>query len=250
MKRETKINLIFLAIILALMLPAAFRMYAKRVSDPERKPMSMPDPMRLDAVYIDPNPKHPSVNFVVPLRLIRWHDKILARQFQQHPPAEGSQWARLEGAESSLRTFELIAAADGSDQFTMYLLLWDQTVLPNLSSGSFELAFQIDGNAEAWQNAPVSIEAASPQPMPYEIRRELKNLGFINPPQSVMLIRLSTDHPEVVPDAIRLTLNAESGQANNDEINRLTESLDWQSWNGDRSIAELNAEKRDLPTDD
>ena len=250
MKRETRINLIFLAFILAAMLPAAFRMYAKRVNDPERPNMAMPTVMRSDAVYIDPQPQHPSVRFVVPQRLLRWHDKMLAKQFEQHPPTADGNWSRLNGAASTGRTFELLAVADNPDGYFVYLLLWDQSVLPRLSSKSFDLQFSPNIKAGGWQEAPVSIEAASPQPMPYEIRRELKNLGYINPPQSVTLLRLSTSRLDYQPDGIRLGLEPAPDEADDAEPNRSEERLFWDPWKGEESLRRLMAESAAASTDE
>ncbi len=242
MTRETKINLVFLAVILALMLPGAFFMFAKRVYDYERPSMAMPTPMRIDAVYIDPQPRHPSVERFVPPRILTWHRKVLARQFDQLPPMEGGRWAQLEARASTYRNFELLGVAQRPDTTYIYVLLWDPTLLPRLSSSLFEVEVADARELEKanWQAASASIDAASPQPLPFEIDRELRNLGYVDPPDAVMLLRLKTEQPLGQPGAIRVTLDDRPAEKLPDGPNAASGSIGWKPWEGKTTLDMLH----------
>src|SRR5258706_12692966 len=79
MKQETRVNLIFLAIFLAISLPGAVILFKSKL-DPSAAPMYLPDPVRQRLPYMAPQGTPDQVARVVRPLTGQWVEKLTRRQ--------------------------------------------------------------------------------------------------------------------------------------------------------------------------
>src|SRR5438270_478817 len=75
MKHETRVNLIFLSLFLAISLPGAVILF-KRKLDPAAAPMYLPDPIRQRLPYMAPQWMPDEVTRVIPPLTGQWVDEL------------------------------------------------------------------------------------------------------------------------------------------------------------------------------
>ena len=71
MKKDSKYNLIFLVILLAVMVPGAVMLFRKKL-EPTARPMYLPDPVRQTLVYISPYETPPGMTRSSPPHTRDW----------------------------------------------------------------------------------------------------------------------------------------------------------------------------------
>lgn len=171
MTRETRMNLWFLVVFLAIAMPGAVMLFKKKL-DPEARPMFMPDAVRRELVYMDPMPAPASVKRVVPEKTRRWvEDLARERGVAQVLMREGVP-VMSEG-----RLFQVISLDQANGRVS--LLVWN-----GAGEGDFELRGGVVERVE---------RIATPEP----IMREIQVKGYPKPPSNVVWI--DAKHPLNTP---------------------------------------------------
>lgn len=166
MTRETRANLIFLVIFLAISLPGAVILFKKKL-DPAERAMYLPEPVRHQIPYMAPYMAADHVQRVVPEKTAAFV-RLITESPEQTPV----------GQISEARSFEVIQTQIIPGQ-PLKVLIWDQRidlerpVLIEVGTGSDKL-----GPVRA-RVTPISLEAS--------IRRELQDLGYVRPPEQVVM---------------------------------------------------------------
>lgn len=180
MTRETKANLIFVIVIVAVTLPGAVMLFKKKLS--ATRMMYLPDPVKRGLVYMNPMPAPPSVARVVPPLTAAWvaelgGDRKVGGPVPMRPAGEGKPLPVM----SQNQVFQVAASAPADDHWRLWLLAWD----PRLSPDTACLSVRAD-----LMNGPTAgvIESAEAIVLPPSIRKELQEFGFTRPPDRVVWI--------------------------------------------------------------
>jgi len=220
MTRETKYNLIFLAVLLPLLAPGLVVLVSKKM-EPGSAPMYMPKAVRQQAAYNDPSPKRPGIERITPLETAQWIAQ-LGRQ-NLGPDARTVSGYVSDGRRVELAAVETfagetqrIAAAGGADEQAT------ETEEQSPKGGSAPASpgggsggdddRSAGGESEAasvawraglvyWRDRPatrvldgagrsVRVEQQQPLNVPVSVRRDLQDLGFVDPPRRVTWLRL------------------------------------------------------------
>lgn len=181
MKRETRLNLLFLVVFLVLSLPGAVILFRKKL-DPAASRMDQPDAMLRQMPYMAPPPVPPGVRWMVPPATRAWLDE-LTRQKAGTPMASavvgGPEWEPIISADHRLQVMSVVP---GQDATTAALLVWHGAT--STDPASYPLQVQIGSRDE--QGTIASIEAV---PIPANVRKELVSLGYAHPPTQVLWLR-------------------------------------------------------------
>jgi hypothetical protein len=191
-RSETRANVIFLAVLMALTLPGAIILFRKKL-EPGARPMGAPDPVRRSTPYMDPAPVAGPVSRVVPPRTARWVASLAHLYCPSWiiPPAP---------VMSEHRSFELIGDSRTPTTRTITLLCWDETLSADFSHLKFTSP----------ASTPVQTVHAELIPLPPQVRKELQEAGWPRPPHQVPVIQICWP-PSLTPDPIRLSVGRPSG---------------------------------------
>jgi hypothetical protein len=204
MKKETRNNLIFITILLALILPGAVILVKKKMQPGER-PIGAPDPVRKTTGYMDPYPAETVPRLAPPLTL-QWVAGLAVEPPSTPPgspaPDTGIAWQRLtrktsatspqpevgpadapaaqragEQLMSPNRLFQLVSFAPRTG--TLRLIVWDA------DTPADQLRVSLDGK-------PADLSAAWRVDMPKPVRHDLQEAGYVLPPERVLVVDLKT----------------------------------------------------------
>jgi hypothetical protein len=181
MNKETKYNLIFLAFVLAVVTPGMVMLFMNKLNG--GKPITMRDPVRKVAVYVDPMELPDSMARVVTPEAAQWvrgltpaGDNPTVRS-ESSPPPTGT-WV------SKNRKFELLVVGSHPRGTQAYILIW----APNSSTddGNFQTHWDIgDGKkGEAIQSRMQSY------PVPEPVRKSFVKLGYSKPVKDITLMHV------------------------------------------------------------
>lgn len=167
MRRDTRNNLIFLAVLIPLMLPGAVMLFRAKL-DPEAKRMFQPDFVRREVLYNNYDDQRPTVQRYVPPMTSQWLQSEAIEMF--HPSTRRLVKLHM-GASSNEHRFEVagVAAPENTGTFVL-AVVWD----PNMMSPIFTLGKD--------QMAQVAMYTKS---LPPAVRKELQKAGFVKPPAEV-----------------------------------------------------------------
>lgn len=167
MTRETRINLIFIVVLVVLLLPGGIMLFRAKL-DPNARRMFKPDVIRPDSVYINYDDHRPSTPRIVPPLTGQWVQQQAQRLL--HPDVRPRLYW-LKGIASENYRFELAAMASSAETGSfLAVLTWDPKMV--------EPVFTIDGQPVTLINH-FTIEVAP------KVREELQNEGFVQPPSHV-----------------------------------------------------------------
>lgn len=162
MQRETRINLIFLALFIVLIAPGAVILVRKKLQ-PSASRMDMPDPVRRQLPYMAPQVTPPEVTRFIPPRTSVWLQEVIRRR----TGLDAMLLRDREPVMSADRRLQLVGVAG----VQAHLLVW----APQLLDPRPEVRFEGE-----------SLEIAiTTEPIPEEIRREWVSMGFVKPPAEV-----------------------------------------------------------------
>ena len=183
MRRETRINLLFGVIIIAIMAPGAYRLFMKKL-DPAAPPMYLPEPVRRSAVYFDPNEAPPQFKRTIPRQTAGWIDDLLA----ERSGMTGGMMLIDAGTEKSpilsqSRLWQL-ARTEKRSGTRVGALIGFADALPRT----------IDETHIALDGRPVTIRSFEVIDVPSVLHRELRDAGFVQPPRTIRLVLI--DLPE------------------------------------------------------
>lgn len=195
MTKEGRLNLIFFAVLLLLMLPGFLILMSRKLNGPA-DPNYMPNPLQHVAAYMQPPPIPPTVPRTEPQEVRDWvtqllHDRIdpkatMARSAEDGP-AIGDQF----------RSQVVYAHRESRTSYRVAVLIWSRDVLldgpnaPRLKLDVLDMQNQTTSSAEAID-------------VPKAIRRALQKIGYIDPPLRVVWVdaTFSLSNSDPTPHAV------------------------------------------------
>ncbi len=180
MRREAKLNLIFLLVILAASLPGVIMLLRKRATEDVR-PM-LPPPVRNSFAYMDPNPG----NF----ELVRINPPLtsdfvcsLANNLLKFGPDDLKTLVPrpdFRAVMSVKRDYQIVATSKDGSMNKVIFLGWNR----RLKSIAERYTFQARTTAD--QIVPGRVTGCASEKLGLDMISELKNYGFIVPPSTVI----------------------------------------------------------------
>ena len=196
MKFENKANLLFLLVIVLALAPGGYKLFMKKL-DPEASAMYLPEPVARSIAYVAPLPAPPgSVARVVPPRTGAW----VASLVRSNTDADRVEMAGPEGDPQPLvgerwgfQVGSVVPAEGGVD---VGMIVWDKRAYAGAEHYAFDADF---GGGRVATTRPAAVRVVL---LPQQVRRELQNFGFIDPPEQVVWAAVTFDRPAgVAPDA-------------------------------------------------
>ena len=197
MTKETRSNLIFLAILIAVLLPGAVLLVRKKLS-PDARRADLPDAVPTTVTFMDPQPTPPGMRRVAPPKTMQW----LAKMIEENA---GHQAIRdlydTDGLPlmSDDKTFQLAAVREESGAIRMWLLAWDPDDADFFRGAHWTLV----GKDARGEGVGKSFEQI---PIPDPIRDELGENGLLKPPKTLCLREI--EFPLVNSSTWRITAEA------------------------------------------
>lgn len=195
MRRETRINLIVLVVILVLVAPGGVRLFMKKLQ-PGANTMDFREPVRTSLVYMDPIKSPPQIRRTIPRGVAEW----IATRNRAVIDVGGGMRLVEAGTErrpilSESRRLQLVQWRDDPQGSTrlLYLLLWE-----SIPGDDVTLRGDRDG---------ATIQRQQRTPLPAPIRKELRDAGYVQPPLEVLEIAA-----QVPADTRSLTLALPGGR--------------------------------------
>jgi hypothetical protein len=174
MRRETRLNLLWIVVLIALMLPGAVIIFRKKFK-PGEQPMSFREPVRTSAVFMDPSGFPPGFQRVVPRRTADWVAGLLRDELGASVEMLlVEQGGTRTPVVSSSRRVQL-AGWSGNTSRRAVLLVWDDTAPDDVS---------ISGE----DSSPVAQVSRRGVALPREISLELRDAGYVRPPKQVTVL--------------------------------------------------------------
>jgi hypothetical protein len=167
MTRETRLNLIFLGVILAIMLPGAVMLFRKKM-DPTSPPMFMPDYVRRRLPYMAPQEAPTGVVRVIPDATGAWVERVNRERGGGGPVLLEDRRPVV----SDDHTVQVTGLKNTGSGTTLDLIVWTPATRISVTCG--------DQNAKI-----VKVENV---PMPSEVKKELMNWGVVRPPHTVVWV--------------------------------------------------------------
>jgi hypothetical protein len=173
-KRETRANLLFLAVFLGISLPGLVVLFKKKL-DPQAPPMYLPDPVKTRLPYMAPVLAPPEVTRVIPEKAGRWVTELARRR-------AGQPEMLLEARHPVIsvdRGLQLVGIQEASGRNTLSLLAWSEEY-PAVAS-QYQVAVECGGKPRA-----AKMVGAEEVAVPSEVRTELIYGGYAKPPRRVV----------------------------------------------------------------
>ena len=178
MTRETRLNLIFLAIILAILTPGAVILFRKKLQ-PTLKPMAMPHAVQREHAYLSPLETPPGKKRVEPPHTAKWIEALVRQRVPRDANVHRPQSPDGLPLISDRKSFEVVAVEAADDTVRLWLILWQ----PNVVVPRELWIFRGEGSEVA--EAPVKAEPAELIEVPPLVREELGELGVVRPPREI-----------------------------------------------------------------
>jgi hypothetical protein len=182
MTRETRLNLIFLAVILAILTPGAVMLFRKKLQ-PTLKPMAMPEAVQREVAYMSPLKTPPGKTRVEPPQTARWMEGIVRERIGdvREMASAGRQILRPTDPDglplmSDRKSFQLVAAESLESEVRLWLLLWDYDPARE-ETWSVKLA-DTEQKFRIIDTRPIEVPAI--------VREELGENGITRPPHEVV----------------------------------------------------------------
>ncbi|MEA2710166.1 MAG: hypothetical protein QOF78_2767 [Phycisphaerales bacterium] len=196
MTRETRSNLIFLAIILAILTPGAVILFRKKLQ-PTLKPMAMPEAVQRELAYISPLETPPGRKRVEPPFTAKWIESIVRERIFNGADAGGREVIRPVDRDglplmSDKRTFQLVAVEPLESRMRLWVILWDGEPMRD-ETWSVKLA-------DAQEKFQI-VDTRSVE-IPAIVREELGETGVMRPPHDIVWQELVV--PRAADGAVRL----------------------------------------------
>ncbi|HQY89343.1 MAG TPA: hypothetical protein PK402_11840 [Tepidisphaeraceae bacterium] len=185
---ERRANLVFIVFIVLLTVPGGTILTLKKLRGAGGN--TFPPAVRHQLAYMDSTAGRSNVQLrVVPRQLGGWVEALAAKRLNMTPDIKSlvptSGW---EPAMSDDRHLQFIGVKNESGAQRFMIFVWNQSCSP--TSESFTIS-QLAGQTES----SLEIEAMSAELLPAEIRSELQNYGYIDPPTRVIWMVLRGTAP-------------------------------------------------------
>lgn len=198
MKRETRVNLIFLVVFLALSLPGAVILFRKKL-DPSASRMDQPDAVLSRVAFMAPPPVPPGVRWMVPPQTRAWLEELTQKRAGT-PLAStvvgGPEWEPIISEDHRLQVMSVSTVKDAT---TAGLLLWRGAT--SIEASNYRLDVKFGSRAEQG-----TVESVEPVPIPENVRKELVGHGYTHPPHQVLWMRARWSGALVDGQTVQLTL--------------------------------------------
>lgn len=212
MKTETRANLIFIIIFLAVALPGAVILFIKKL-DPAAAPMYLPDPIHQRLPYMAPQWTPDEVVRVIPPVTGTWVEQLTGEQ----GAGSGVMLHERLPLISEDRMVQVTAIKYTPARLTVYAILWDGE--DGLDAAGYQTAISSAGTA-----IPGHVVAVRKISMPDGVRKELMNGGYVAPRQWVAWLELQFDQPMPEPSSFALHLSYKNGEISSDRsVNLFTQ---------------------------
>jgi hypothetical protein len=189
MSSETRINLIAIGVILAVLAPGGVILFQKKMRPGATAILGQADPVRRVAPYMDPMdlPVHERV---VPLKTWRWVERV-AEEF-------GIKRVVLDGKRPVMSEKRGVQVLEVQERGVV-LLVWHEP-------GVLRVDLESSGRKEAGV-----IERIEDRRVPAEVHQELQEAGYVSPPGRVGVFKVVL--PEFrAGEPIRICLRQEDGK--------------------------------------
>lgn len=183
MNRETRNNLIFIALLLAVCLPGGIILFKKK-SQPGARPIGALDTVRTETAYVNPTPYGSKLSFTVPPQTDQWVAKVGS--------ADGFPKVAIDAHKGRLiskaRLFQIVRQEKESDGLHLTLIIWNPEV--PVPTPVVNVAYR-----DPAQSSPttVNVDSIKEVDLPAEVREELRNTGYVEPPARVSVVRVRID---------------------------------------------------------
>jgi hypothetical protein len=212
MKSETRANIIFLAIFLAISLPGAAILFKKKL-DPSAAPMYLPDPIHQRLPYMAPQWTPDEVRRVIPLLTGQWVEQI---NREQGAGKEMLLHNRLPLI-SNDRMLQVTAMHYTQERLNVYAIVWE-------SEDEFDAVNYKTSISTGTATQPGRVVAVRKIMMPMAVRNELMNEGYVKPSQFVSWFELQFDGFPPDQASFTLHLSCQKGSASwNRSVNLFTQ---------------------------
>ena len=191
MKRETRTNVIFLVVLLALTLPGAVMMFVRKLQ-PNQRMNYEPQGIRLTEAYNNPQTATSSAIRQFPPKTLAWTAASYAAESGRPPLRYVAAGGREQPVISQGRRFELLGYAPpaGGGPATLDVLFWSNDFAAGDAAITGRASF-----ADAAAARPVASATARTLVVPEAVVQELLDEGFSKPPRRVSLLRLTLGSP-------------------------------------------------------
>jgi len=198
-KRDTRINIWFLAIFLAVCLPGAVILFRKKLN-PNARPIFMSDEMEHRLPYMAPGPTPPGRVRVVPPGTWAFLQKLVSqktgeKQVASESAANGEPTPIL----SEDRQLQVVAIRKGSGKAIVDLVSWDGG--SSEEAAKYSASIEIGGHTEE-----AMVTAVEAVPLDESVRRDLMNFGEIIPPKRIVWIEVEMEFPKERAGEVTLSL--------------------------------------------
>jgi hypothetical protein len=201
MKRETKLNLIFLTVFLAVSLPGAVILFIRKL-DPNAAPMYLPDPVRHRLPYMAPQwTPDEEVTRVIPPQTGEWLEEINRQQGNTEPILMRDRLPVI----STDRLIQVAGTKTIDSKFIVHLIAWDSY---GVDAGQYDASLRIAGAVEKG-----AVKSARNIAMPDPVRKELMNGGYVKPRHWITWIELEFPAPPANQQALVLQISYKEGNA-------------------------------------
>lgn len=181
MKKETRHNLIFLVLFLAISLPGAAMLFRAKL-DPDARIMYLPPSVRKTLAYMVPHATAGDVVRTQPAEVMRFvEERLMHGSPQRKPLRRDAAGGRQEPILSSGRNYELLDIQYLGGTVTVYVLLW------NPGEGTQQHALGSVAIPGQWEGR---IDSAKTRTLPEDIREVLREHGYTNPPSRVTWMKI------------------------------------------------------------
>jgi hypothetical protein len=176
MKRDTRLNLIFLVLFLAVSVPGAVKLFKKRL-DPAAPPLFMPDYVRRRLPYMAPQRTPPQVARYVPDKTGEW----VADLTRQQGGGAVLMHARQPIVSDDHQVQLAIMTPQEGGKGTLGLIVWDPSF--GRTASSFNVSVKV---GEQTLDAPVTLVRSVG--VPEAVKKELMYEGVVRPPHEVVWV--------------------------------------------------------------
>jgi hypothetical protein len=201
-KRDTKLNLIFLTIFLAASLPGAVILFRKKMQ-PSSRPIFMTDEVDRRVPYMAPPNTPPSYRRVIPPLTERWladlvHERTGLPGVVASTDARGNRQPILSEDDQ----VQLVANRLVDGKVIVDLVWWD----PALAANTARFAAHLNSPEGS---TPAHVDRAEKIELPKEVKTELMNLGLLKTPPSIVWLEISA--PQPASGSSSITIDYEDG---------------------------------------
>lgn len=200
MTREFRANLLFLVGLIILITPGFIILMNKKLSAMPGKSNALPDPVPYQIAYMQPLPA-PPVPRREPKAVRTWVRGLIAERLGE-PAALAFDQSAATGpviSDQFVTQFLYLSPSTVSQPATITLLRWDDRVDLSAKSPGLQAEFA-GGEAAFTQPTAQAID------MPKDIRHNLQNTGYIDPPGKIWWVSFTGTVPENAGELKKLRL--------------------------------------------